>query len=235
MGQYVYVRGTHPDVEVLTRDLVLAPASGGQRIPSPSLAASLDRAHRRAPGPAAAPRLSRRPGAFAPACRPTRREPACRRRLTATRTLDGSPCESQRNTCREHDDRFGSLRAPGPGIPESVRDLGARARPLAKERRSSVRVNAKGRTPYLRAAAVVWLAGHMQDAALACEHPPPVPDRTRPDPAKVMSFNLRNRSLLTVQDYTPREFRHLLDLARDLNGPSTLARNKSTSKARRSV
>jgi ornithine carbamoyltransferase len=31
-----------------------------------------------------------------------------------------------------------------------------------------------------------------------------------------MSFNLRNRSLLTVQDYTPREFRHLLDLARDL-------------------
>src|ERR1044072_2101388 len=31
-----------------------------------------------------------------------------------------------------------------------------------------------------------------------------------------MSFNLRNRSLLTVQDYTPREFRCLLDLARDL-------------------
>jgi ornithine carbamoyltransferase len=31
-----------------------------------------------------------------------------------------------------------------------------------------------------------------------------------------MSFNLRNRSLLTVQDYTPREFRYLLDLARDL-------------------
>jgi ornithine carbamoyltransferase len=31
-----------------------------------------------------------------------------------------------------------------------------------------------------------------------------------------MSFNLRNRSLLTVQDYTPREFRHVLDLARDL-------------------
>jgi len=29
-------------------------------------------------------------------------------------------------------------------------------------------------------------------------------------------FNLRNRSLLTVQDYTPREFRYLLDLARDL-------------------
>ena len=28
-----------------------------------------------------------------------------------------------------------------------------------------------------------------------------------------MSFNLRNRSLLTVQDYTPREFRYLLDLA----------------------
>jgi ornithine carbamoyltransferase len=31
-----------------------------------------------------------------------------------------------------------------------------------------------------------------------------------------MSFNLRNRSLLTVQDYTTREFRFLLDLARDL-------------------
>src|SRR3954451_22698312 len=31
-----------------------------------------------------------------------------------------------------------------------------------------------------------------------------------------MSFNLRNRSLLTVQDYTPREFQFLLDLARDL-------------------
>ena len=31
-----------------------------------------------------------------------------------------------------------------------------------------------------------------------------------------MSFNLRNRSLLTVQDYTAREFRYLLDLARDL-------------------
>ncbi|MGH0256177.1 ornithine carbamoyltransferase [Sinorhizobium meliloti] len=31
-----------------------------------------------------------------------------------------------------------------------------------------------------------------------------------------MSFNLRNRSLLTVQDYTPREFRYLVDLARDL-------------------
>ena len=31
-----------------------------------------------------------------------------------------------------------------------------------------------------------------------------------------MSFNLRNRSLLTVQDFTPREFRYLLDLARDL-------------------
>src|ERR1043166_418095 len=29
-------------------------------------------------------------------------------------------------------------------------------------------------------------------------------------------FNLQNRSLLTVQDYTPREFRYLLDLARDL-------------------
>jgi ornithine carbamoyltransferase len=31
-----------------------------------------------------------------------------------------------------------------------------------------------------------------------------------------MSFNMRNRSLLTVQDFTPREFRYLLDLARDL-------------------
>jgi ornithine carbamoyltransferase len=31
-----------------------------------------------------------------------------------------------------------------------------------------------------------------------------------------MALNLRNRSLLTVQDYTPREFRYLLDLARDL-------------------
>jgi ornithine carbamoyltransferase len=31
-----------------------------------------------------------------------------------------------------------------------------------------------------------------------------------------MGFNLRNRSLLTVQDYTTREFRYLLDLARDL-------------------
>ena len=31
-----------------------------------------------------------------------------------------------------------------------------------------------------------------------------------------MSFNLRNRSLLTVQDYTQREFRYLLVLARDL-------------------
>src|SRR4051812_31680264 len=31
-----------------------------------------------------------------------------------------------------------------------------------------------------------------------------------------MSFNLRNRSLLTVQEYTPREFGYLLDLARDL-------------------
>jgi len=30
-----------------------------------------------------------------------------------------------------------------------------------------------------------------------------------------MAFNLRNRSLLTVQDYTQREFRYLLDLARD--------------------
>jgi ornithine carbamoyltransferase len=31
-----------------------------------------------------------------------------------------------------------------------------------------------------------------------------------------MSFNLRNRSLLTVQDYTQREFMYVLDLARDL-------------------
>jgi ornithine carbamoyltransferase len=31
-----------------------------------------------------------------------------------------------------------------------------------------------------------------------------------------MGFNLRSRSLLRVQDYTPREFRYLLDLARDL-------------------
>ena len=31
-----------------------------------------------------------------------------------------------------------------------------------------------------------------------------------------MSFNLRNRSLLTVQDFTQREFGYLLDLARDL-------------------
>jgi ornithine carbamoyltransferase len=31
-----------------------------------------------------------------------------------------------------------------------------------------------------------------------------------------MSLNLRNRSLLTVQDYSQREFRYLLDLARDL-------------------
>lgn len=31
-----------------------------------------------------------------------------------------------------------------------------------------------------------------------------------------MGMNLRNRSLLTVQEYTPREFRFLLDLGRDL-------------------
>ena len=31
-----------------------------------------------------------------------------------------------------------------------------------------------------------------------------------------MSFNLRNRSLLKVQDFTQREFQYLLDLARDL-------------------
>jgi len=32
----------------------------------------------------------------------------------------------------------------------------------------------------------------------------------------IMSFNLRNRSLLAVQDFTQREFRYVLDLARDL-------------------
>ena len=31
-----------------------------------------------------------------------------------------------------------------------------------------------------------------------------------------MSLNLRNRSLLTVQDFNQREFRYLLELARDL-------------------
>ena len=31
-----------------------------------------------------------------------------------------------------------------------------------------------------------------------------------------MSLNLRNRSLLTIQDYSQREFRYLLDLSRDL-------------------
>ncbi len=31
-----------------------------------------------------------------------------------------------------------------------------------------------------------------------------------------MSFNLRNRSLLSVQDYSAREFKYLLDLSRDL-------------------
>jgi ornithine carbamoyltransferase len=31
-----------------------------------------------------------------------------------------------------------------------------------------------------------------------------------------MSFNLRNRSLLTVQDYTQQEFKYMLDLGRDL-------------------
>lgn len=31
-----------------------------------------------------------------------------------------------------------------------------------------------------------------------------------------MTFSFRHRSLPTVQDYSPREFRHLLDLARDL-------------------
>ena len=42
----------------------------------------------------------------------------------------------------------------------------------------------------------------------------------KPDPHEkrndIMAFNLRNRSLLTVQDYTQAEFRYLLDLARDL-------------------
>ena len=40
--------------------------------------------------------------------------------------------------------------------------------------------------------------------------------RSRVSGVTHMSFNLRNRSLLTVQDYTQREFRYLLDLARDL-------------------
>ena len=31
-----------------------------------------------------------------------------------------------------------------------------------------------------------------------------------------MNFNLRNRSLLTVQDSTQQKFKYLLDLARDL-------------------
>jgi ornithine carbamoyltransferase len=47
-----------------------------------------------------------------------------------------------------------------------------------------------------------------------------LPDLARPGvlifQESYMSFNLRNRSLLTVQDYTQREFRYLLDLARDL-------------------
>src|SRR4030095_8850802 len=45
-------------------------------------------------------------------------------------------------------------------------------------------------------------------------------DRARPwllnHGVRDMSFNLRNRSLLTVQDYTQQEFKYLLDLARDL-------------------
>src|SRR5206468_12871293 len=41
-------------------------------------------------------------------------------------------------------------------------------------------------------------------------------DTTRVSRRKTMSFNLRNRSLLTVQDYTSREFKYLLQLARDL-------------------
>ena len=31
-----------------------------------------------------------------------------------------------------------------------------------------------------------------------------------------MSFNLRNRSLLDLQDFTPRDVRYLLDLAAEL-------------------
>jgi len=50
-----------------------------------------------------------------------------------------------------------------------------------------------------------------------------------------MSFNLRNRSLLTVQDYTQREFRYLLDLARDLKRAKYAKTSSSTSRARRSA
>ena len=50
-----------------------------------------------------------------------------------------------------------------------------------------------------------------------------------------MSFNLRNRSLLTVQDYTQREFRYLLDLARDLKRAKYARTDRSISRARRSA
>jgi len=43
-----------------------------------------------------------------------------------------------------------------------------------------------------------------------------------------MSFNLRNRSLLTVQDYTQREFRYLLVSPATSSGRSTPGRSKST-------
>ncbi|MBC7682923.1 MAG: ornithine carbamoyltransferase subunit F, partial [Ferruginibacter sp.] len=36
-----------------------------------------------------------------------------------------------------------------------------------------------------------------------------------------MSFNLRNRSLLTLQDFTPDDIRYLLDLAADLKRAKT--------------
>src|SRR6202030_897497 len=44
----------------------------------------------------------------------------------------------------------------------------------------------------------------------------PIDPRENPTGRVEMSFNLRNRSLLTVQDFTQREFFYLLDLARDL-------------------
>ena len=51
-----------------------------------------------------------------------------------------------------------------------------------------------------------------------------------------MSFNLRNRSLLTVQDYTQREFRYLLDLARDLKRAKYAAyRAGASRRAKKSV
>jgi len=42
-----------------------------------------------------------------------------------------------------------------------------------------------------------------------------------------MSFNLRNRSLLTVQDFTQREFQYLLDLAATSSAPSMPAPSRS--------